>query len=358
MPVERESFTRTEIRAGIMVLLSGAVLVLFIAAILNYRPRGETKDFDVMMNNTEGLGVGADVRFGGMLAGRVTSIAPERNDRSLMVVRARVAASTPVNAESRAYVSQVTLTSEKHLEITTGTADAPLLASGARIASTTGGLFGDLPALTETVTDLLEDIQVILGVSGADGQPVLDAGQAGTLTEALDTLDGLMADMRVLLGVVDEKGNLIIAEDQPTFTDVVSNVDQAIKDGDALLRDVRSVVDENRETIRDVLETVEELGNSADRTLDELNALIADNRDTVDATLEETREAVSRINALSADMTQLVASLREILDYNQPVLNETIDNLNETLRNLEALTETLKDQPQSIIRGREPVGRQ
>lgn len=358
MPVERKSFTRTEIRAGIFVLLAGVVLILFIGAILRFRPTGETKTFQVVTTNTQGLDVGADVRFGGMIVGRVLNISPDAKNHSELIVKAEVAENTPVNEGSQAYVGQVSLTSEMHLEITTGKAGAPLLKSGARIPATTGGgLFGNLPEFTETATKLLENVQKVLGVPSEGGQVPGAPEQKQTLVELMATLDGLISDMRLILGVTDEQGNVILKKDQPTITVMIDDVDKAIQNSDQLLEDVRGVVDENRDTIREALESAKDVAASANQTVDDLNKLIADNRGTIDDTLEGTRKAVDQINELTANLDSLVANLQDVLQNNEPALSEMIDTLNKTLRNLEDLSQTLRDQPQSLIRGVEPVGR-
>jgi phospholipid/cholesterol/gamma-HCH transport system substrate-binding protein len=359
MPIERESFTGTEIRAGLMVFISGIVLLMFIAAILKFRPQAGEKMFYIPMTDIGGLDRSADVRFGGMVVGRVSKIEPDPKNRAQMLVTAKVAEDTPVNGGSRAFIGQVSLTTEKHLEITTGTSDAPLLKDGDFVSTIPPiGPFGDLSGLTNSVQGLIADVQVLLGVSDGKGARTLDTADTRTIAEIFAQLDGIMADLRVVLGVIDEKGNVIPAEERRTVNDLMTGLDSAVSDGKLLIEDVRGVLAENRQQINDLLASAEEVASSADHLVDNMDDLVTDNRENIDALIENTRQAVSSVNDMMADVKNLVITLNSTLERNGPEFDELIVTLNNTLRNLEELTRTLADQPQSLIRGREPVGRQ
>lgn len=358
MPVERKSFTGTEIRAGLMVLLSGTILLVFIGAVLRYRIPGESKTFYISMADIGGLDRAAEVRFGGMVVGRITNIAPDPSNHTRMIVTAEVGRDVPVNAASTAYPGQITLTSEKHLEITTGAPEAPLLEDGANIpASPGGGMFGDLNSLTAKLDRLLADVTLLLGVSDREGRTIFIEGESRTVADLFNTLDDTLKDLRTVVGVVDEKGDVVAVEDRKTLTEIMTNLDGAVTEGQALLADVRDVLAENRDDIAEVLEAVQKVGASADSLVTNLDEMITQNRESIDKTLAGAGEAMEKINLLMVDMQALVASLQEIMERNSPEFDELLSTLNDTLRNLEELTRTLADQPQSIIRGREPVGR-
>lgn len=359
MPVERKSFTGTEIRAGIMVLLSGIVLLAFIAAILKFRPRIAQNEYHVSMSDIGGLDRGADVRFGGMIVGRVTSVESNPDNHTQMRIVAKVNNDTPVNTASRAYIGQISLTSEKHLEITTGSREASLLPSGSELTTTTAaGMFGDLSGLTNSVQQLIADVQVLLGVSDGKGNRTLDMAETRTIADIFAQLDGVMGDLRLVMGVTDDAGNPLPEADRRTINELMANLDSTLGEGKLLLTDVRGVLDENRQGIKDLLAEAKELSESAGDLVTNMDDLLADNRENIDATLASTREAVATVSDLMADVKQLVATLQTTLERNGPGFEETIETLNNTLRNLEELTRTLADQPQAIIRGKEPVGRQ
>ena len=140
MPAKQHDFTATEIKAGILVLVSLIVLVGFLAAVRGCRPKDDSERlYYAVFSDISGLNRGADVRFGGVLVGRVTAIEPDPDDRASIRVRARVVGHVPVNQGSVATIEQITLTAEKHLEISTGAADEPLHKNGDTLNSSAGG---------------------------------------------------------------------------------------------------------------------------------------------------------------------------------------------------------------------------
>ena len=359
MPVERKSFTGTEIRAGLMVLLCGAILLVFIGAILRVRVPRDMKTFHVAMTDIGGLDRAADVRFGGMIVGRISDIAPDPENHTRMIVTAKVRARTPVNAGSEAFAGQITLTSEKHLEITTGTLGAPLLEDGAAIpGSAGGGMFGDLTKLTSALENLLADVTLLLGVTDSDGRTIFVQDKSRTVADLFNSLDDTLKDMRALLGVVDEHGDTIPDAERKTLSEIMGNLDTAVQEGQALLTETREVLDENRESISEMLDAAKRVANSSDELVNNLDDMLEQNREPIDKTLAGAGEAVERVNELMVHMQDLVISLEAVMERSGPEFDEMLATLNDTLRNLEELTRMLADQPQSIIRGREPVGRQ
>ncbi len=117
-------------------------------------------------------------------------------------------------------------------------------------------------------------------------------------------------------------------------------------------------LDENRQQINDLLGSAKELSSSADRLVNNVDDLVTDNREKIDALLVNTQEAVAKVNDMMTNVKELIVSLQGTLERNSPEFDNLFVTLNNTLRNLEELTRTLADQPQSLIRGKEPVGRQ
>ena len=352
------SFTTTEIKAGIFVLLSGVVLLLFISSVLKYRPQGDSKTYYVYSSDAGGLGRSADVRFGGILAGRSTDVGTDPDDQSRIRITVQVASSTPVNVDSRAFVSQTTLTSEKHLEITTGTKDASPLEPLSEIPSSVGGLFGDISGLTTAVTQLLEDVTLLLGISDGKGNQILALDDGRTIAELFTTMEGLLEDRRILIGVVDEEGRPLVVEGRKTFSEVLVNVDDAVVHGGDLLGGLEEILEENRQEINDVLTTAKDVGDSAQEAVDHLDAILTDNRENIDGAIEGARHALESLDSLTAELEKLTVSLQGAIDRNGATLEDMLRDLSDTMRNLKEVTRTLAEQPQAILRGKQPVGRQ
>ena len=156
MPAEKTSFTATEIKAGVMVLASVVILAAFVAAIRGCGGGGETMNtYSTVFRTIEGLNLGAEVRFGGVKAGKVLEISTDPTSREMIRVRFEVPADVPVNHGSIATIEQIPLTSEKHLTISPSGAAQPLHESGDYLKSSSGGGLFDVPDL-EGVTTRLE----------------------------------------------------------------------------------------------------------------------------------------------------------------------------------------------------------
>lgn len=342
MPVAKSSFTATEIKAGIMVLASLAVLILFLVVVQGLRPPEETKTFYVAFTDTGGLNRGADIRFGGAKVGRVTQIELDPADKSKIRVTAQVRPEVPVNEKSQSFIGQTTLTAEKHLEITTGENTAPLLAEGASIPSRSGGLFDQAGALARSVESALEDVRDLLGVRQAK-----EKEKAG-------------------------EGNMV------TVTSLFQGVDTTIKNGSTLVGDIKNTVAESRMDVDNILKKVQEVEDGARDLVADIRDVVADNRPHVDGAMAGVRDivdkvqpAVERVTALTERLDAIADALQEGLDSasavageaqgalsdNRPVIDDIVLDLRETVRYLKTFSRTLSEQPEAVIRGKNVEGR-
>jgi phospholipid/cholesterol/gamma-HCH transport system substrate-binding protein len=338
MPDKKHNFTWTEIKAGALVTGSAIILLVFIGAMLNWQDAGVVNRFFTHFTDIEGLNVGAEVRFGGLKAGKVVGIAPDGGPdggQSQIRVEFVMNPSVPVNAGSMAYITQRTLTSDKHLEVTTGADDAPLLAEG-HVPSGVGGLFGQLAAVTENI-------------------------------------EGLFADVRALLGVEDRLAQS--GEVSATIARLLEGVDTTITESESLVKDIRGVVADSKEDIDAILEKIQEVEVTAHELVRNLNGMIGENRNDIRGTIASVRQTTDSVNGLVARVTQDLETVmetleqtlanaevfsgeaRSVLEVNRPAFEDLILDLRETVRNLKTFARTMADQPQAIIRGRELEGR-
>ena len=342
MPAKKHNFTVTEIKAGIMVIVSTAVLLLFIAVVTGWRTPSDSLTFYASFADTAGLNPGADVRFGGSKAGRVADITLDDKDQSRLLVVADVRKGTPVNVKSQAYITQTTLTAEKHLEISTGDKGVPLLPSGSEIPTRPGGLFDQAGEVAESVQVLLADVRALLGVPDAQKQEA------------------------------DGKGKLT------TVAKLTETVNTTLEKGTALVEDVRGVIDKNRDALSSILEDVETIGTSAKQLVTDIQGIIAENRADIRSSVEGVRgiigdvgDLVGRVSDVSGRLNELADSLQGLLDNteslsgdaqamleaNRPVIEDMLLDLREATRHLKDLARTMKDQPEAVIRGKSPAGR-
>ncbi len=276
MPAAKHDFTATEIKAGILVLVSLVILVGFVAAIRGCRPHDDSaKQYFATFTDISGLNTGADVRFGGVRVGKVIAIAPDAEDRSRIRVTAEVDGDIPVNEGSVASIEQVTMTAEKHLEITTGGADQPLHESGDTLRSSPSHGLLDLPDLegmVARVETLLDGLNVLVGV---------------------DLADDAAAD------VVDLK-------------EIFASLEVTLDESAGVARAVSDVIGENRAGLKEIVKKLSALEETATELMAQLNAVVAENRGPLHESVANLQQLTGE---MSARVSELAATLQSTLIY-------------------------------------------
>ena len=334
MAATKNEFTAIEIRAGILVLVSVATLVMFVVAIRGCRPKDTTaKKYHATFTDIAGLNRGADVRFGGVRVGKVTEIEPNPDDRTEIRVSVEVAGVVPVNEGSVASVEQISLTAEKHLEISTGKVDAALHDTGDALTSRTGsGGFVDMPDLEGIglrLETLLDSATVLVG-----GTPVGDVGGA----------DGV------------------------DLADVAAALEATLNESTGAVRGINTVITENRQGIDDIVANLVALEETATRLMAQIDSVVSENREPLNATLVNlqrlTEETNARVQELTASLVVTFqhlqdtgGNLSDLVEEQRPAIEEILVNLQATTRNLSEFSRTLADQPNALIRGKGKQGR-
>lgn len=380
MPVQKKSFTVTEIKAGLLVLCSILVFAGFLITVMkiNLAPK-PMKQYHTFFTGTLGLNPNAQVRFGGMEAGMVTGIRFATRDESpdsgmadaprLIRVDFDVYDHVPVNAACQASVEQTSFTAERHLELSTGEYGADLLASGGAVRGRNQA-YGfiqvpDTDPVLGQVEKLLRDVRTLLGVSetgeaaedGADPLAPEDF-QVVRITAVLKTL---LEDVTEFLGVHDA------VEKEETTGEVFVRLTGITREAAATLEYLQGPLFEEG--------AVGELLDEATSLLDQLNSTLAENRPALSSALSNVEGITADVGALLDElaprlegmMNALQATLdnaadlsgnaRHFLEQNRPAIENLILDLGETVRNLRQFSRTLAEQPNAVIRGATPSGR-
>lgn len=343
MPEKKHNFTATEIKAGLLVIASLAALAGFIVVVLNLRPEPGVNTYHALFRNTIGLNPNADVRWGGYKVGKVTHIGIDPEDQSQIRVTMSVADHVPVNDASVATIEQISLTAERHLELSTGAAKANPLPPGATVkALTKSGGFIDIPDLDGVilrVENLLDDVIDFLG-----------AGEAREL---------------------EARGEAEYAR----IAQIAGDVRSAVQEGTGLLEDVRGVLQDNAPSIEEILDGVKDIEAAALDMVNQLNALLAENRPAIGEGLAAAQRVMNEVETVvqrvAGDLDSLVAALQGTLDnsqdltgnlghfveLNRPVIEDIVLELQAAVRNLNTFSRTMAEQPAAVLRGARPEGR-
>ncbi len=337
MPAKKSNFTATEIKAGIMVVASLLVMVAFVAAMRGCGSGAESTNlFSADFTSIIGLNLGAEVRFGGVKAGKVLEITADPGDRSRIRVIFEVPTDVPVNHGSIATIEQISLTTAKHLEISTGGSDQPLHVSGDEIAShTNSGGFVDIPNLESVMT----------------------------------RLDTLLDSLNTILGV--ERARALAKESGEEMVDlaaVVAALEKTLNAGTSTVEDLNGVISDNRDGLAEVVERLVSLEESATDLLTNLNAAVEENREPLNATMVNfqslSAEASKQLEELTASLAVTLQYLQEVsgnasdlVEGKRPTLEQILDNLEATTRSLKQFSQSLAEQPNALVRGAKPQGR-
>lgn len=381
-PEKKHDFTVKEIQAGALVLASVVVLAGFIAIINGMRVPEKVNTYYAKFTNTIGLKKGAEVRFGGTIAGRVVEITPDEKDQTQLLVKAHLQPAIPVNEDSIATIETLSLTSEKHLEISTGTKEAKLSAEGAELKSVTkSGGFIDIPNIDGLVSgseDLIGDLRDLLGVEAA-----LEA--EATSGEEMAKLTNITKDVRNLLGVeeavqAEAEGKGEAANVTRIMADLRKflGVQEALKkeaEGTGELVEITQITEEvgkifkkYEPQLQGIVEKVPDMQDGIQKLLDQLNGVLEENGDSIGNTLKGVEDLVTKLRDNADDLIKslketlantegLTGDASEFLSQNRPVLEDMLGDLGKTVSNLNVLLNNLKNNPESVLWGKPAVGR-
>ncbi len=357
MVARKHDFSGTEVRAGILAVASAIAIGVFVFVIGEFDPFPKDPTFEVWFEDTKGLNKGADVRYGGKLVGRVAEIrvelvprqaiddverllidpdvpgfeAPIRSEGGpvpRIVVAVVLDEDIPLNRASSAYITNTTLTSDKHLEVTTTWSEDP----GYQVA-------------------------------GMTVLPVHEGDLFGMAGELLDTITNEISGIGDLLGV-DSDAELT------SVADLLTTLNDAMKQSEELIVNTNDIVDANRDEIDRIIANVLEIEESANAVLQEINGTIKETRPLVADSLERVPPLIDQFAAVSKSLEGLLAQLEPVLgDVKEitsntngliedagPEVTELVLDIQETVQNLNDLILMLRENPTSLVRGK-PKGR-
>lgn len=415
MAAKKHDFTATEFKAGAMVLVSAVILALFVAVLQGLRPPVPQKHFYTLLPDTKGLNKGAAVRFGGAKVGKVTSISVSKEtggasagmpavpvgeqatpaeETSPEAINAQpkegetsgeeekpqprqiridfsVDLEVPVNELSEALITSVSLTAEKHLEVSTGSENAPLLADGARIKSRPGDLFEQADLIASQVRSLLAKVDRLMGI---EDRPASAHGEAAAATKGEVTSEEEGTPAEEASGKVGGEGEPKSAGKDALITvaQISRDVHKVLDRGNDLLGEAHDMIAENKDGIKDIIKKVNKIEDDAIALMADLKDVVSENRPRIKSTMDHAGEVAANVKKLSERLEEIRSALqgtldnakslsgsaKELVEENRPELEDLILDLRETVRNMKNFSATIAEQPQSVVRGKVQHGRE
>jgi phospholipid/cholesterol/gamma-HCH transport system substrate-binding protein len=301
----------TEAKVGAFVLGSIAVLAFAIIRLLDAQLSGHVVPYHTYLQYAGGLESGAQVLFGGINVGRVTAVRPAASDPTKIEIQLDVKENTPLNEKSVAKLGFISVMSGAALSVTTGSNDAPRLSPGSVIPSQEAA---SLDAITDKMSGVADNAN-------------------GLITQVRGELGGISGDARTLLAnlnTVAGKAN-----------------QQKIQ---AALDNVNTMLATERPKIDRLTDQLNAVSQHADETIQNVNGTVSDVRQPI-------REDLSQLQSTLLQTKQLLAEMQVLVRANDYKIDDTIENLRMATENLGQLTESVKQQPWSLIRIKQPEDR-
>ena len=301
----------TEAKVGAFVLGSVAVLAFAIIRLLDAQLSGHVVPYHTYLQYAGGLESGAQVLFGGINVGRVTAVRPAASDPTKIEILLDVKEGTPLNEKSMAKLGFVSVMSGAALSVTTGSNDAKRLPAGSEIPSQEAA---SLDAITDKMAGVADNAN-------------------GLITQVRGELGGISGDARTLLAnlnTVAGKANR-----------------QRIQ---ATLDNVNTMLATERPKIDRLTDQLNALSQHADETIQNVNGTVSDVRQPI-------REDLAQLQSTLLQTKQLLAEMQVLVRANDYKIDDTIENLRMATENLGQLTESVKQQPWSLIRIKQPEDR-
>ena len=253
-------YRRTEIRAGIFLLVSFVILVIMVFTVSDIESLFKRKkDVKVLFSYSDGIERNAPVRFSGIKVGKVRSVrvAPEYGDKiefTLSVYR-----DTVIKEDTKAAVKTLGIVGGKYVELSSGTPQARPLAPGEILKGEESLKLEDLTRkgldVALKLKNIADNLNNVLG----------DATVARSLKATIQNLQEVTANVK-------------------TMTSSKEEVAQALKN------------------LPDILKKLEETAGNLATITEKAGNTVGDNKKNIDATLENVKEMTRNLKETTEDV--------------------------------------------------------
>ncbi len=253
-------YRRSEIRAGIFLVISFAIVVVMVFAVSDIQSLfKKKKEVRVLFSSGEGIEKNAPVRYSGMKVGKVESVrvAPEYNEQ--VEVTLSVYQDTVIKEDAKASIKTLGLVGGKYVELSSGSQAAPQLGPGKILKGEESMKLEDLTKAALVVV--------------------------GKLTNIATNLDRMLGDPALARSIRTTVQNLQeVSSNIKTMTSSKDEVAQALKE----MPEVLKKIDANAAKLKDVTEKADKL--------------VGDNKKNIDATMENIRETTKNLKEMTDDL--------------------------------------------------------
>lgn len=286
-------YRKSEIKAGLFIALSLILFFAILFAIKGVSAWERKESYRVRFEYVGGIEPGSIVRFAGVPVGQVSSHRVLSDEVPPVELTLELDHGVPIRSDSYAYITSIGLLGAFYIEITPGSSLTAQIPPGDLIHS--------------------REVSSFAQMSGPLG------GAASEATELLHRLNDLLGE--------ENRRNL-----------------------SALITNLNTLTAQNRSELDALLDNLNTLTAALNTTVASVNTILAANDTSLQRTLQNAEALLLQVQALTASMNGAVGDLDRIMVQNGESYRETFDNLRNLSRNLTDFTQTIKEQPWSLVR--------
>ncbi|MBN2356974.1 MCE family protein [candidate division KSB1 bacterium] len=294
-------YRASEIKAGIFVAFSIVVFLSFLFAIKGISALQAKDEYYVRFNYVGGIEQGSIVRLAGVPVGRVQSFSMvDESGVAKVQLSLQMKRGTPIRSDSEAFMTTIGIMGSYYIEITAGSNQAKRLPSGSIIRS--------------------KDVTGFAQMSGPIGDATVEA------RESLANLNDLLNE-------------------------------QNRQNVSAMIASLRRMTDENEAAMSSFMQNLNHLSANLNSTVEIFNHFISVHDTTIQKSLQHTQELILESRNLTLQLQNTVQNFDAMLLENRDTYRQTWDNLHTLSRNLEAFSQSIKEQPWNLLRKNYPPER-
>lgn len=315
-----------EVRVGLMVIGVSLILIITIFMMMNQNPfQAPSDQYRINLNYAGGLESNNIVRFGGIKRGKVTAVHLTPDGPSAIEIIVSLKKGTPVRTDSVARLASLNALSENYIEISPGSSSAPLLKPGQTIRSEE----------TPEFTALLRKISAL---SDDAGKLIADLDR--DVNQITKGADAVLGNLNEVTGPRNRKAITATLEGAHTM---VANANDLITRTSPRIEAVAKNLQETTEKLPALTQRFDEVTARAKSLLENIDGTVTENRPEVKKDLEA-------LGSTLAEARRVMADVSALLEANRNDIDAMIENFRRSSENLRELTDTIKQQPYSLIR--------
>jgi phospholipid/cholesterol/gamma-HCH transport system substrate-binding protein len=282
---------KEEIKAGLIIVASLAIVVGFIILIGGNRLFEKFDTYSVQVMNTSGLETGAPVKLGGVRVGRVLDVrAPEKSGEPV-TIEIGIKRGTALYRGTKAMITQAGFVGDIYLLLTVDNTTAERIKTGDLIPSSEKAQFDVIMAkmegLSQSVDNLIKDINKLFSQKNITGIETL----IGNTNNAVVTGSASLDKVATSLKATTDKLERVLNEIEDLVRGNKGEVSQLVKKA----REDIEKAGEMIKSLDSTAKSVEKTSRSVDRAVDAQSRNLENLINTMTKTTEELQDLLQEI---------------------------------------------------------------